>query len=133
MSKFKKGDRVRYIGNGGFEEFLFSCDKGDEFVVYDADEDSVTIDIAYAQTFDDNEFELVSESDPTTAFLTELQALMRKYDARIDICLLDYDTLGFPDVDVEITFEKGDVQMNICYSCMTGKTLTPDNIFDYEK
>lgn len=58
--------------------------------------------------------------DPTTAFLTELQNLLRKWNARITVFPLQ-------DSDYELLVNVGDTEL-------TFKTdLTPDNIFDYEK
>lgn len=119
--KFRKGDKVRYIGDGEFEEFLFSCKKGDEFIVDEADEDSVTVYLSNWQVFYNEDLELVSppNDDRKTAFLQELKALLEKYDARFG----DYE--GY-----SVYFQIGDDSVS---------WGTPDygvgaeDVFDYDK
>lgn len=119
--RFKKGDRVRYIGNGEFEEFLFSCDKGDEFIVTEANENEVIIDLGYYQTFDNKDLELVSRpsENPKTAFLTELKELMERYQAEFG----DYE--GY-----RVHFKIGNEYVG--WDTSEGE-ITPSNIFDYDK
>lgn len=142
-SKFKKGDRVRYIGEGEFEEFLFSFNRGDEFIITEAYENKVIIDLECYQTFHNEDLELVSRpsEDKKTAFLTELKELLTKYDADI--------TMGFRVKDrvVGVIFEvdnqqlyypakieEEDLDPSIIYQRLkTNYPITPSNIFDYDK
>ena len=122
--KFKVGDKVRDIDDGYIGIVIKVLNDGCDIRFEDGDE--LFLLNKWLEKIDDC-------TDPKTAFLTELKELMEKYDAKIDIPLLDYDTLGFPDVNVEITLGEAESQINICYPCMKEKSITPSNIFDYDK
>lgn len=62
------------------------------------------------------------QCDRKTAFLTELQALLRKYDARIG------DSGIYEIEGVEITF--GDDTPRVRYG---HSTITADNVMDFDK
>lgn len=124
MSKFKQGDRVRYIGEGHY--VTGGIERGDlldvlgDSIIENATNVQVTTDyIVY-----NNELELVSESDPTTAFLTELQDLLRKYDAFIS----NGKTYDGKDL-IHISIGTDDV---FYVDDGTPLVVTPDNIFDYD-
>lgn len=116
MSKFKQGDRVQNKDTGDYG-IIISTDGDTAIVNYGWDEGHLSIG------FKDLVLnEPPTSIDPTTAFLTELQALMRKYDVKeiglnsiSDIWSCYYITIG----DKKIKYET--------------ESLTPDNIFDYEK
>lgn len=67
--------------------------------------------------------------DPTTAFLTELQHLLRKWNARIDAWHTDKTKLSIDIGDVENTTSLE--YINRGSGAFT--SITPDNIFDYDK
>ena len=103
---------------------MFSCNKGDEFIVDDADEDGVSIDLEYYQTFDNDELELVEPFNPKTAFLNELKDLMEKYQVSSIGDWEDEDATWEPK---EIRFNDGS-KIQFLSSC-----ITPSNLFDYDK
>lgn len=131
-SKFRKGDKVRYIGDGEFEEFLFSCEKGDEFIVDEADDKHVAVYLSNCQIFYNEDLELVSHpnDDRKTAFLQELKALLTKYNAEID-------AYGGKNGDYGMRFNLGDFDIWYTHDSLDGTDfsfpITPENIFDYDK
>ena len=111
---FKKGDRVRLKGDDAFigtivDVGLYSAD-----IIWDCDPNEI-----YLQAFD-----CIEHIDRRTAFLTELQALLRKYDARI------YDEDEYKVIiDLGIHSNKGER-----IECMgTDGEVTADNIMDFDK
>lgn len=110
--KFKQGDKVRNKDYGDYGTII-SIEGNAAIIDYGYDDGYFTTD------FDDLELvERPAPIDPTTAFLTELQNLLRKYNAEI------YG--DYIDECVGIVIGNKDIR----YSNMS---LTPDNIFDYEK
>lgn len=68
--------------------------------------------------------------DPKTAFLTELSELLRKYDAKIRWSIgLTYKNRMRSSANIEVHTPN----FSHYFSGETGVTITPDNIFDYEK
>lgn len=110
--KFKQRDRVRYINpniydgdiRGYVAEFV-KCTNEHSIIIVNGREYPVPNSC-------------LEPIDPTTAFLTELQALMRKYEAII---------CGSPDRNMFILVGENDkIELSDCY-------LSQSNIFDYEK
>ena len=71
------------------------------------------------------DLELVESFDRKTAFLRELQALLRKYDAHIEPCGYEIEGLSIVIKDNEEIYYKMDD-----FSPM--KNLTADNIMDFD-
>lgn len=70
--------------------------------------------------------------DPKTAFLSDLADVLRKHNAVINVGWNDYfDTDKSPRIDMDIMFKDGNE--GICFEDVLGKTLTADNIMDYDK
>lgn len=131
-TKFRVGDRVLCTDSGAYGNV--TC--VDTSQVGEYDDGTIWYEVLFdngEQTFLIGEDLELTDVDKKTAFLMELKELLEKYDAKIVIPLLDYDTLGFPDVNVEITLGEAESQINICYPCMKEKSITPSNIFDYDK
>lgn len=125
-AKFKKGDKVRYIGEWD-EADPFCWNKGDEFVVDGADNEYVLSKITFTLVLENEYLELVSRpnDDPKTAFLTELKELLEKYDAQIK----DYEEYR---VDIRIGNEWLSWTDKSKISGQ-GNGINADNIFDYDK
>lgn len=70
--------------------------------------------------------------DSKTAFLSDLAAVLRKHNAVINVSWNDYfDTDKSPMIDMDIMFKDGNE--GICFEDVLGKTLTADNIMDFNK
>lgn len=128
--KFKQGDKVRYIGETDQYIEVELTNRSDRILEIVADRNDGYQEVKFEETtvFDDEDLELVERPDPTTAFLTELQNLLRRYDARIfasETFDMSYKKLGNV-----VGFYIGD---DIEVFPTTFNTITPDNIFDYEK
>lgn len=117
--KFKQGDLVRL--NHHNEPHIG--------VVMKTDGRLLSIDVFLSHRISTiRDYECVEPISPTTAFLTELQNLLRKYDARIFATEnLDISHKKLGDI---VGFYIGD---DIEVFPTTFSTITPDNIFDYEK
>lgn len=127
MSKFKVGDRVRYLG--------WFCHRGVDYhncvaTVKDAkwDYEIQFEDGVLLKTFKDYHLQL---ADRKTAFLTRLSELMREFDAKIVL-------------DAKGSYCGDDVESITMSLCLNGealnytitdfdKEITPDNIMDYDK
>lgn len=72
-----------------------------------------------------SEVEPIQPLDRRTAFLAELQALLRKYDAEIEVEQTGYDSI--PNIVLYADGGKGSAY----YSARAG--LTADNIMDFDK
>lgn len=124
-TKFKVGDRVLCTDNGNYGNVTFvdTSQVGE----YDGE-------IWYEVSFDNGEetwltaeqLELTSV-DKKTAFLTELKALLEKYDAKINVCVRDWD-----EVYMEFILGDSKNEVYIDYS-KPYVYLTPENIFDYDE
>lgn len=118
QNEYKIGDRVRHLGYnlcGIITDFL-----GEGFVMVRAIDDEVF------STWDINNLELC---DRKTAFLRELQALLRKYDATICGGLSDMhndDVIYVSIGDDEIAYRNGEFGMSFA-------SITADNIMDFDK
>lgn len=117
--KFNVGDKVTYLPDDMQGEITAVHSRGLYGVKYPDEDDSFTVNEA------DLEF-----ADPKTAFLPELQALLRKYDAVINV-VWDDDGSQTPTIDLEIQF-CGDTRA-IVFEDALEYTITADNIMDYEK
>lgn len=128
-SKFKVGDRVMCTDDGKLGVVtLVDIDEGK----YVCNGYEVRFDDGYEEWLMADMLELSDEPpyDPKTAFLTELQALLRKYDAVINV-VWDDDGSQTPTIDLEIQF-CGDTRA-IVFEDALEYTITADNIMDYEK
>lgn len=120
--KFRKGDRVRFIGD--------CVDQGvsyDEFTVTEDSDDKRTDVERYVYEelrISNDELELVESFDKKTAFLTELKELMEKYQVSSIGDWEDEDATWEPK---EIRFNDGS-KIQFFSSC-----ITPSNIFNYDK
>lgn len=126
QNEFKVGDGVRHLGfnlYGIITDFL-----GEGFVKVKAIEDEVF------STWDINNLELC---DRKTAFLRELQALLRKYDA--DICYKEGDCEMHIDLRNGNTFDRISIPLEYsdffeCEDDYNGYLeITADNIMDFGK
>lgn len=121
--KFKKGDRVRFIGDCVYQGVSY-----DEFIVTEDSDDKRTDVERYVYEelcFGNDELELVESFDPKTAFLQDLKELLIKYDAQIR----DYE-----EYCVEIRI--GDEWLSwYNKEKISGQSegISPSNIFDYDK
>lgn len=131
MKEIKIGDRVR------FKKFCINHDEeirvaeGDYGTVVFVDKIGIGVDLDVPQYVSVKATDVeLADCDPKTAFLTELQALMKRYNATIDVdgdeCALRL-TIDIDGHAIEYT----------AYDYFTGKekqtALTPDNIFNYDK
>ena len=130
----RPGDTVRYSGLEGpwLEHQLID---GEEGVVIGRgyDPDTVCVRFGACEDFYPDELEKVEpekEADRRTAFLTELQALLRKYDARI----YDHDDYKlYVEIDHHRDKNVGfDNLFRIEYSDTNGE-LNADNVMDFDK
>ena len=132
-TKFKVGDRVRYTPHLSCTDiYVEACiENGDELEVAEVIDkggyEEVYVKVETTNWIDENEIELVSRpsDDPKTAFLTELKALLEKYDAQIR----DYEEYC---VEIRIGNEWLSWYSKEKISGQ-GEGITPSNIFDYDK
>lgn len=129
-SKFKVGDRVMCTDDGALG------------VITSIDIDPIGVCDGYTVLFDDGEetwvcadmVELSDEPlyDPKTAFLLDLAGVLRKHNAVINVVLNDYaDPTEAPRIDMDICFV--DSKRGIFIEDVLDKTITADNIMDYDK
>lgn len=118
--KFKKGDRVRFIGESHYIDD--GIEKGDIVAVIGEgfDDDCSKVKVNTYTYIANEDLELVERHDPVTEFITQLQALMRMYDVTIS----DYEQYK---VCMQIGTE------SVCWKTMDLDEITYENIFDYEK
>lgn len=117
--EFNIGDRVRLKSNGSIVEVVIAKDG---WIAYDENR-------RIAGSCPMTEVEPV---DPKTAFLSDLAAVLRKHNAVINVGWNDYfDTDKSPRIDMDIMF--ADSNKGICLEDVLGKSLTADNIMDYDK
>lgn len=117
--KFEIGDRVRskFYGVVGT---IMEIDTDGYILKPDTDDDMWIADTD------------VEPYDPKTAFLSDLAAVLRKHNAVINVGWNDYfDTDKSPRIDMDIMF--ADSNKGICLEDVLGKSLTADNIMDYDK
>lgn len=72
--------------------------------------------------------------DPKTAFLSDLADVLRKHNAVINVGWNDgwqADDAKCPLIDMDILFNNS--VEGICFEDVLGKSLTADNIMDYDK
>lgn len=130
---FNIGGRVRFIRDYD-NEFVY-VDKGDCGTIESVDDNlgiRITLDSPeFINIFDTDYIELITPTDPKTAFLSELKGLLERYGYSISsgINFGESDTykafggMGFISSD-----ESRDIDYNPKYGC-----ITPNNIMDYEK
>lgn len=132
--KFNIGDRVRFLRD--YDNEWEYADKGDCGTIESID-DNFGIRIAldspeYITILDTDCIEPITPIDPKTAFLSDLADVLRKHNAVINVGWNDYfDTDKSPMIDIDIMFK--DNNQGICFENVLGKTLTADNIMDYDK
>lgn len=134
--KFKIGDRVRYIGEEDLylEEEIIANGKATYEVVdaYNCGTPMVLLKNEDTFVLDEEDVELVSRpsDDPKTAFLTELKALMEKYDAYIVL----RKHIGYKEKNV-MDIVGHSLGLVLCNEVIGewDSTITPSNIFDYDK
>lgn len=128
-NEIKTGDIVRYIGDDNDLGYDLPLCNGADYVVAKVNDSEVDLETPYIfPGVDIKDLELIEPLDRKTAFLTELQALLRKYDAKIESC-----AEGTEDSWIDIYF--GD-ECVICFdrnpqTCCA--TITADNIMDFDK
>lgn len=121
--KFNVGDKVTYLPDDMQGEITAVHSRGLYGVKYPDEDDSFTVNEA------DLEF-----AEPKTAFLTDLADVLRKHNAVINVGWNDgwqADDAKYPLIDMDILFN--DSVEGICLEDVLGKSLTADNIMDYEK
>lgn len=70
--------------------------------------------------------------DLKTAFLSDLADVLRKHNAVINVSWNNYfDADKSPMIDMDIMFKDGNE--GICFEDVLGKTLTADNLMDFNK
>ena len=116
----KSGDYVRLKVNGKVCKVVIAKDNCEMIAI---DEGCVVASTTFIKD--------VERIDPKTAFLTELSELLRKYDAGINASWDEYYDDGCPKIDIDVIFN-GNVE-GICFENMLGKTLTADNVLNYDK
>ena len=137
--KFKKGDRVRFIGECEEQGVSYN-----EFTLIEDSDDKHTVVVQYCKEelcFDNDELELVEPFDKKTSFLTELKELLTRYDADITMgfCAKDRVAGVIFEVDNQQLYypakiEEEDPDPSIIYQRLkTNYPITPSNIFDYDK
>lgn len=116
---FNIGDRVRLKSNGKIVEVVIVKDG---WIAYD--ESRI---IAGSCPMEE-----VEPVDPKTTFLSDLAAVLRKHNAVINVALNDYaDPAESPRIDMDICFV--DSKRGISIEDVLDKTITADNIMDYDK
>lgn len=134
--KFNVGDRVRFTRED-CHWIETSIHNGDEGVVIGNGSGYFpnSVDVNFGGVSDEisvNDLELVESYDPKTAFLSDLAAVLRKHNAVINVGWNNYfDTDKSPRIDMDIMF--ADNNKGICLEDVLGKSLTADNIMDYDK
>ena len=128
---FKVGDKVAVkrsytlIANG-YENII---PMGEVGIVENVDGEELLVDFPgyfCALTLNIADVEPIQPLDRRTAFLTELQALLRKYDAHIEPCGDEIEGLSIVLKDnEEVYYKMGE------FSPM--RNLTADNIMDFDK
>ena len=121
---FKVGDKVRNTHNGELGRITSATNDTDG----DVDGCDVLFDDGIEEWMSVYEIELVEDTpcDRKTAFLRELQALLRKHDAHMEPCGCEIEGLSIMLKDNEEIYYKMDD-----FSPM--RNLTADNIMDFNK
>lgn len=134
--KFNVGDRVRFIRD--YDNECVYVDKGDCGTIEKIDANNgilITLDNPeYVRIFDTDYIEQIMSTDSKTAFLSDLADVLRKHNAVINVGWNDgwqADDAKYPLIDMDILFN--DSVEGICLEDVLGKSLTADNIMDYEK
>lgn len=135
-SKVKVGDRVRLNPETtqglGYRDF-----RGKDAVIINAYPHIDLYEISIGNkpistSAKSNELVMVEPYDPKTAFLSDLVAVLRKHNAVINVGWNNYfDTDKSPRIDIDIMFKDGNE--GICFEDVLNKTITADNIMDYDK
>ena len=130
-SKFKVGDRVRYAKEDGpWSEWQIH--KGAEGVAKNVIRDLVDVQFDSTDCIYADELELVEPYDPTTAFLTRLQSLLREFDAEIRFVEDDYSPaiifMGHKDEKTRFGEFVDGVVLYSNHGC-----ISADSIMDYDK
>lgn len=135
---FNIGDRVRIVADMEQPYYMW-VEKGDTGVIVEGKAakgyECVKIDGCANMTYvcvESKYLETDVTYDPKTAFLSDLAAVLRKHNAVINVGWNDYfDTDKSPRIDMDIMF--ADSNKGICLEDVLGKSLTADNIMDYDK
>lgn len=135
--KFKVGDRV-YVPKDThwiFPDEEIDVPKGTNGIVLGFDEFGIVVgfeDAGFSATISPSDVdELVEKSNDKDAFLFELQALLRKYDA--EICThIGEDNETYAD-KVLMYIQIGTYVVNYEDEDCTSFVLSADNIMDYDK
>lgn len=135
-NKFEVGDRVKIVADEqpGHKLTLEKGDVGEIVGIAYNGYVRVQFDerVKGCTFVDSKDLELAEPYDPKTAFLSDLAAVLRKHKAVINVGWNDYfDTDKSPKIDMDIMF--ADSNKGICLEDVLGKSLTADNIMDYEK
>ena len=128
---FKKGDRVRYIGN-------FQCwvrtdiDPNETYTVKSVKDDEVIIDVPSEGVICAKELEFAEPLAYESDFLAELSELLRKYDAVINVNHDRYfDTEETPMIQMVIQGKS--INPFVVLNDVLSYTITADNIMDFDK
>ena len=119
--KFEIGDRVRYNELEG--------------VIVGIDAESKRYSIQYED--DDDKYcvkeDWIEFANPRAAFLTRLQELLATFDAVINVGWNNgwqTDDAEYPLIDMDVVFKDG---TGFCYDNVLGRSITAENVFDYDK
>ncbi len=127
MSRFKVGDKVRYIsGDSQWNDSDNEVAYGMEGIVSGINDDGeveVSFVCRFCDYIDPENLELVAPTDKKREFLERLQSLMRDYDVHINSYFDQSDEIN--TMTLVIGTE------TVCYSYTDN--LTADNIMDFDK
>lgn len=137
---FNIGDRVRIVADMEQPYYMW-VEKGDTGVIVEGKAakgyECVKIDGCANMTYvcvESKYLETDVTYDPKTAFLSDLAAVLRKHNAVINVDWNDgwqADDAKYPLIDMDILFN--DSVEGICLEDVLGKTLTADNLMNYDK
>lgn len=135
---FKKGDKVRMRRTVCFDYITFEKGCAGEVTSGETNRGFCCVKMTNAENGKMTEHFICANNleliDNKTAFLSDLAAVLRKHNAVINVGWNDgwqADDAKYPLIDMDILFN--DSVEGICLEDVLGKSLTADNIMDYEK
>lgn len=136
--EFNIGDRVRVVADMERPYYMW-VEKGDTGVIVEGESskgfECVRIDGCANMDYvcvESKYLEADATYDPKTAFLSDLADVLRKHNAVINVSWNNYfDADKSPMIDMDIMFKDGNE--GICFEDLLGKTLTADNLMDFNK
>lgn len=134
--KLKKGDKVRMRRSVCFDYITFEKGCAGEVTSGETNRGFCCVKMTNAENgkmtehfICANNLELINNK---TAFLSDLAAVLRKHNAVINVAYNDYvDRAEAPRIDMDICFV--DSKRGIFIEDVLDKTITADNIMDYDK